>query len=206
MAPGPRRPDGLAVRRNGRTAAGRRAAATAATRVRLDQRSWVRNSLNINRTQYRGAASAPWLLSVERTSAARIRFANRAQSDAATGTRAGSADAIAAWGCVAGCRPRPADSSTGDPCPEGEVSRSAGLRPRPQDHPVLLMPSTRFAYPQVVWRTFASFRVVNSDVSSVQRDFCSGFDSRQLHREFTGQSQNFWPVFLFSNFSSTSVG
>ena len=45
------------------------------------------------------------------------------------------------------------------------------------------MPSTPFAYSQVVSRTFASFRVVKSRVSAGQRDFSSGFDSRQLHEQ-----------------------
>jgi hypothetical protein len=35
----------------------------------------------------------------------------------------------------------------------------------------LLMSSTPFAYPQVVSRTFASFRVARFSVSAVQRDF-----------------------------------
>jgi len=47
----------------------------------------------------------------------------------------------------------------------------------------LLTPSTPFAYPQVVSRRFAYFRVVRFDVSAGQRHFCSGFDSRQLHHE-----------------------
>jgi hypothetical protein len=50
------------------------------------------------------------------------------------------------------------------------------------------MPSTPFPSPQVVSRTFASFRVVNIRVSAGQRDFCTGFDSRQLHQEIAGQS------------------
>jgi hypothetical protein len=37
------------------------------------------------------------------------------------------------------------------------------------------------AYPQVIWRTFTSFRVVKFGVSAAQRNFCSEFDSRQLH-------------------------
>jgi hypothetical protein len=44
----------------------------------------------------------------------------------------------------------------------------------------MLMPSTPFAYPQVVSRTFASFRVVNLGVSAGQLDFCGGFDPRHL--------------------------
>jgi hypothetical protein len=46
----------------------------------------------------------------------------------------------------------------------------------------VLTPSTRFAYPHVVSRTFALFRVVNFSVSAGQRDFCSGFDFRQTPR------------------------
>jgi hypothetical protein len=44
------------------------------------------------------------------------------------------------------------------------------------------MPSTPSTYPQVVSRTFAFFRVVDSAVSAVQHDFCAWFDSRQLHQ------------------------
>jgi hypothetical protein len=43
--------------------------------------------------------------------------------------------------------------------------------------------STPVAYPQVVSRTFGSFRVATSDVSARQRQICSGFDSRQLHQK-----------------------
>jgi hypothetical protein len=43
------------------------------------------------------------------------------------------------------------------------------------------MPSTPIAYPQVVSRRFAYFRVVGFDISAGQQDFCDGFDSRQLH-------------------------
>ena len=46
----------------------------------------------------------------------------------------------------------------------------------------VLMPSTPFAYPQVVSRAFASFRVVSAAVPAGQRDFCAEFDSRQLHQ------------------------
>jgi hypothetical protein len=45
------------------------------------------------------------------------------------------------------------------------------------------MPSTPFAYPQVVSRTFASFRVLEFDFSAAQRDFRAWFDSRQLHED-----------------------
>jgi hypothetical protein len=43
------------------------------------------------------------------------------------------------------------------------------------------MPSTPPAYPQVIWRNLASFRVLKSCIFAVQRDFCAWFDSRQLH-------------------------
>jgi hypothetical protein len=43
------------------------------------------------------------------------------------------------------------------------------------------MPSTPGAFPQVVSRSFASFRAINFDVSAAQRMFRDGFDSRQLH-------------------------
>jgi hypothetical protein len=41
------------------------------------------------------------------------------------------------------------------------------------------MPSTPFAYSQVVSRNFASFHVPESGISPGQSDFCDGFDSRQ---------------------------
>jgi hypothetical protein len=47
----------------------------------------------------------------------------------------------------------------------------------------LLMPSTPFAYPQVISRGFAYFRVVKMRISAGQRHLRSGFDSRQLHRK-----------------------
>src|SRR6476620_5252707 len=45
------------------------------------------------------------------------------------------------------------------------------------------MPSTPDAYPQVISRTFALFRVLKFDVSAGQQDFWAGIDSRQLHRK-----------------------
>src|ERR1700759_3100732 len=51
----------------------------------------------------------------------------------------------------------------------------------------VLTPSTPFAYPQVVSRAFASFRVVKSSAYAGQRHSCSEFDSRQLHPESAGQ-------------------
>jgi hypothetical protein len=47
----------------------------------------------------------------------------------------------------------------------------------------VLTPSTTLAYPQVVSRTFALFRVPKFGVSAGQLGFCSGFDSRQLHQK-----------------------
>ena len=44
----------------------------------------------------------------------------------------------------------------------------------------MLMPSTPSAYPQVISRRLALFRVVKSSVSAGHRDFRDGFDSRQL--------------------------
>jgi hypothetical protein len=50
----------------------------------------------------------------------------------------------------------------------------------------MLTPSTPFASPQVVSRTFACFRVVKFCISAGHANFWSGFDSRQLHREGPG--------------------
>jgi hypothetical protein len=47
----------------------------------------------------------------------------------------------------------------------------------------MMTPSTPFAYPQVVPRTFTSFRVLKSSISAGQLHFCTGFDSRQLHNK-----------------------
>jgi hypothetical protein len=49
------------------------------------------------------------------------------------------------------------------------------------DCDVLLMRSTHSAYPQVISRRFASFRVRKSGVFAVKDDFWGGFDSRQPH-------------------------
>ena len=63
---------------------------------------------------------------------------------------------------------------------KSEVSACRGyLASRPLR---VLMPSTPFASPQVVWRCFACFRVVKFSIPAGQRAFCSGFDSRQLHQ------------------------
>ena len=47
----------------------------------------------------------------------------------------------------------------------------------------LLTASTPFAYPQVIPRGFAYFRVAAVLVCAGQEDFCAEFDSRQLHRK-----------------------
>jgi hypothetical protein len=60
-----------------------------------------------------------------------------------------------------------------------------------------LMASTPSAYPQVLWRRFASSPVVESSVFPAQGHFCAWFDSRQLHREEAGQGQKPWPAFFF---------
>jgi hypothetical protein len=62
-------------------------------------------------------------------------------------------------------------------CPTIQADRHTDT----QRHSGVLMPSTPPAYPHVVLRTFASFRVVKFDISPGQHDFCNGFDSRQLH-------------------------
>jgi hypothetical protein len=59
------------------------------------------------------------------------------------------------------------------------------------------MPSTPSAYPQVVSRCFALFRVVKSIISAVHAVLCAWFDSRQLHNEDAGQGQKPWPAFFF---------
>ena len=46
---------------------------------------------------------------------------------------------------------------------------------------IVLMPSTPFAYPQVISRTFASLRVLQLYVSAGHSHFWGGFDSRQPH-------------------------
>jgi hypothetical protein len=61
------------------------------------------------------------------------------------------------------------------------------------------MPSTPSAYPQVISRHLASFRVVKPHLSAAQADFWAGFDSRQLHWENAGQKRKLWPVFFFIN-------
>jgi hypothetical protein len=69
----------------------------------------------------------------------------------------------------------------------------------------LLMPSTPFAYPQVISRRFAYCRVVKMRISADQRHFRDGFDSRQLHRKSAGQSDNLEPGFIFISVQQPSV-
>ena len=66
----------------------------------------------------------------------------------------------------------------------------------------VLMPSTPFAYSDVISRRFAYFRVIGFDISAGQCNFCDGFDSRQLHEESAGQDHKSWPVFIRINISS----
>jgi hypothetical protein len=65
----------------------------------------------------------------------------------------------------------------------------------------VLTPSTSFAYPQVVSRTFASFRVSKCDVYAAHQHFCSGFDSRQLHKRRAAEMR----PFRMSTFRRTAV-
>jgi hypothetical protein len=69
----------------------------------------------------------------------------------------------------------------------------------------MLMPSTPFAYPQVISRNFPSFCVINSAVIPAQVDFCAWFDSRELHQRELVKGQKPWPAFFFVKISSTSV-
>ena len=62
---------------------------------------------------------------------------------------------------------------------------------------LLLTPSTPFAYSQVVSRCFALFRVVRFSVSAGHGDFCSLFDSRQLHRKRCRPRTWFLACFLY---------
>jgi hypothetical protein len=45
------------------------------------------------------------------------------------------------------------------------------------------MPSTRGAYPQVISRLFASFRIAEYAICAGRALLCAGFDSRQLHKK-----------------------
>jgi hypothetical protein len=63
------------------------------------------------------------------------------------------------------------------------VARESIVIGTDNDCGVLLMPSTLSAYPQVISRRFAYFRVVKFRVSTVHDHFWSGFDSRQLHQK-----------------------
>src|SRR5277367_3767942 len=59
----------------------------------------------------------------------------------------------------------------------------------------VLMPSTPSAYPHVISRHLASFRVVKFYVSAAHDHFWGGFDSRQLHKR-RSRSGNIlpWPA------------
>jgi hypothetical protein len=63
----------------------------------------------------------------------------------------------------------------------------------PKQPGVLLMPSTLSASPQVIWRRFASFRVLKSSVYAGDLRFPIGFDSRQLHNRNTQLKGCFHP-------------
>jgi len=74
-----------------------------------------------------------------------------------------------------------------DPCGRvgswctASVARESIVFGTDNDCGVLLMPSTLSAYPQVIWRRLASFRVVKFNVSAAHSRLWSEFDSRQLH-------------------------
>ena len=67
-------------------------------------------------------------------------------------------------------------------CGSSSSRHLSRVGPAPYPYGVL-MPSTPLAYPRVVSRCFASFRVVTFRVSAGHRHICSGFDSRQLHKK-----------------------
>jgi hypothetical protein len=69
----------------------------------------------------------------------------------------------------------------------------------------VLMASTPPAYPQVVSRYFASFRVVKSSISAGHAALCAWFDSRQLHRKSWSRSKAL-ASFLFINISLGITG
>jgi AMP-binding enzyme C-terminal domain len=67
------------------------------------------------------------------------------------------------------------------PTQTGRTALGSYAKPTAPRACAMLMPSTPFASPQVVSRRFTLFRVPGIGVSAGQLDFCSGFDSRQLH-------------------------
>ena len=85
-----------------------------------------------------------------------------------------------------------------------DSARARWLPPSRSPPMAVLTWSTSFAYRQVTSRTFALFRVAKSSVCAVQRDFCSGFDSRQLHQE-NNQRHNLWSFFCHQHRVSASV-
>jgi hypothetical protein len=68
--------------------------------------------------------------------------------------------------------------------PHAKSERNCPIEGRPP----VFMPSTPFAYPQVISRRFAYFRVVKFHVSAAHEHFWGGFDSRQLHQIHAGHS------------------
>jgi hypothetical protein len=104
LAPGPRpvrtdrfaRPDA----HRGPTAARSRSTAAAAARIHFTDRPGVRDSLVANGARPGRAASAAWVLSVERATAARVRAAYGARPGRATDGRAGSSDALTPWAAL----------------------------------------------------------------------------------------------------------
>ena len=106
--------------RSGPTPAGSRSGAAAAARVHIADRPGVQRT-SANGVIRGRAASAAWLLPVERATAARVlRPASRARPGCATAARAGSTDALAA----------PSTPAPGSPRVRTARSRS-GRRPPP---------------------------------------------------------------------------
>ena len=58
------------------------------------------------------------------------------------------------------------------------------------------MSSTPSAYPQVIRRHFASFRVVKSSISAIQAILCAWFDSRQLHQSKLVKAKSLGQLFF----------
>src|SRR5271156_3743262 len=67
----------------------------------------------------------------------------------------------------------------------------------------VLMPSTPSAYPHVISRHLASFRVVKFCVSAALDHFLGGFDSRQLHTRKLVKAKSLGQLSFFVNISST---
>jgi len=104
LAPGPEpvrtdrfaRPDA----HSGPTATRSRSTAAAAARIHFTDRPGFRDSLVANGARPGRAASAAWVLSVERATAARVRTAHGARPGHATDGRAGSSDALTPWAAL----------------------------------------------------------------------------------------------------------